>query len=303
MALTLLAGSIAGRAGAGCEGEVALRRAALDADADAVRVLLERGVAPDPSRACPYYRTALDIASERGHLEVVRTLVAHDARLFYASAYALGQRDDPELVAAIVEGAPAAQRAQLRNDALAAACQRGRSAVVRTLLEAGADPNAGHPRTGGPAPLPAAARGRDHELLLALLEAGANATSEALNEAAAAGNVDSVRVLLERGADPHQPDTDGNALSLTAATSNPTRAEALDAVGALLLERGVDPNVMYRGKLPLSWAREHRYEALAMRLADAGARGGTSMAYKLERAKKAMRSAAYMVVLLFGGGH
>jgi len=44
-------------------------------------------------------------------------------------------------------------------------------------------------------------------------------------------------------------------------------------------------------------------ELLARRLREAGARGGTTTAYKLRRVKKTLQSVGYRIVLILGGGH
>jgi len=299
LCVALLVASAA-TASAICEKEGALRRASATGNAATVRALLASGV-PTDSRECPSHPSALGIAGERGHLEIVRLLLAHGANRYSASMWTLAQRDDTAVVAAIMESAAPDERAALMSDALAAACRHGRLEVVRYLLAAGADPNAGLPRTGGEAPLPAAAK--YPTLLALLLDAGAAPTAAALRAAAGSGSEESVRLLLAAGADPGYSDQAGNALSITAAKSAPSQSAAYDAIGALLLTRGVDPNQTHYGKSPLSWASENGNDALAQRLIEAGARGGTTTAYKLRRIKKSLQKVGYVVVLFLGGGH
>jgi hypothetical protein len=95
----------------------------------------------------------------------------------------------------------------------------------------------------------------------------------------------------------------GNALSRLARATGPKRAERDADVAALLLARGVDPNIPNRGRLPLSLAREQNASALASQLESAGGREGSTFGYKLSRVARGFRRTGYRIVLLFGGGH
>jgi uncharacterized protein len=91
-----------------------------------VRLLLERGA--DPTLADHHGWTPLIVGSVRGHLEVVRSLLGH-----------------PGTRAAINH------RASGGSTALLEACLHGRGAIVKALLESGADPTIA--RSAGPTPM------------------------------------------------------------------------------------------------------------------------------------------------------
>lgn len=98
--------------------------------------------------------------------------------------------------------------------------------VVRALLAAGADPDADSENPFGVRPLHAAAAAGDHDSARALLEAGADPNVRQqggytpLHSAAHSGDVELVRLLLVHGADPAlvtDDGQDGRALATGAA--------------------------------------------------------------------------------------
>ncbi|MGW5851423.1 ankyrin repeat domain-containing protein [Streptomyces sp. NPDC055254] len=149
---------------------------------DAVRVaeLLAAGAALDERSSAA--RTALDLAVDAGHAEVVRLLLEAGA--------------DPT--------ADAGPYHEL--DALALAAMRGRTAVVAVLLDAGVDPNRKCGRPEYPALLLAATGGHGHpETVDFLLARGADLEATfrghtALGWAAWFAQLDMVEHLLGRGA-------------------------------------------------------------------------------------------------------
>lgn len=91
----------------------ALSEAALEGHEVVARLLLERGA--NPNLADPYeFKTPLMAAADAGHASIVCLLVAHGARVDDADDYG--------------------------ETALCRAASRGHVAVVRALLDAGADP-------------------------------------------------------------------------------------------------------------------------------------------------------------------
>jgi ankyrin repeat protein len=104
-----------------------------------------------------------------------------------------------------VEGR-ANERAQDGFTALHYACFFGGTAAVKTLLEAGADPNPPQDNPMGVAPLHSAAAARDREAVRLLLEAGANANARqqggytALDAATQHDDAEMAALLREHGA-------------------------------------------------------------------------------------------------------
>jgi ankyrin repeat protein len=114
-------------------------------------------------------------------------------------------------------------------------------AKVRLLLEHGANVNA--KSIDGRTPVyQAASMGNAVPVLRLLLEKGANANAKTLNGmtpliAAARGNIEAMRVLIQKNADVNVRNAaGGNALMAAAQTGNPQAVR-------LLLEKGADPNV------------------------------------------------------------
>ncbi len=141
------------------------------------------------------------------------------------------------------------------QDRLEAAVQDGDVAAVRTLLESGADPNAGNEE--GATAVHAAARGSSPDCLRVLLEAGGSPdgrTGEGcsswleapLVSAAFKGRADMALALVEAGADVNVKA--GNR-------ETPLHWSVQDAEGVLtrrLLEAGADPNARnLMGETPL----------------------------------------------------
>jgi hypothetical protein len=110
---------------------------------------------------------------------------------------------------------------------------RSRLEAVRLLLQAGADPNA--KETSGRTPVFHATR--DPLLLSVLLNSGADATAvdadgfSPLHEAAAAGNAEVVRMLIEHGAQVNASDRWEHRTPLKMATDEDVRQQLIDAGG------------------------------------------------------------------------
>lgn len=150
-------------------------RASLDATLELVssgRVAREQGlqvpmidllcrVGADPNRA-------MLAALAHGEFDAVAALIAHGAVVDVIAAAATGRTD---AVRRLVAGADA----DSRHRALALAAQHGHAAAVAVLLESGEDPNRYNP-------------------------VGCHAHSTPLHQAAVAGHIEVVRLLVERGA-------------------------------------------------------------------------------------------------------
>lgn len=289
----------ASAADAACEDADQLAMAAAFRPVAEVEAQLQAGVPAVPAPECFGTRSPLELAAERGRTDVVRVLLAHGATVRRAPLWAAAH-DDPELMGLLIDALPEADRAEGLADGLDGAAARGHVALIRLLLARGADP-ARERRSA----LEYATAGGHVETVRMLVRAGFDpADPRAFAAALAVGDVEGVRDGLANGADSHARDasTDaGNALSQIAAATGSARADRDLAIAALLLERGVDPSVPHRGILPLTLARERGNPALAERLAQAGAREGTTFAWKLDRVGSALRGAGVVLVLLLGG--
>lgn len=283
-----------------CEAEGRLAMATAVRPVAEIEALLSEGIPAEPSEACRGSRTPLEIAAERGRTDVVQLLLRHGAEVGRAPLWAASQQDDPALMRLLIEALPEDQRAAGLKDGLESAASRGHHAALAELLTLGADPAA-----PGVLALEYAAAAGDPEGVRLLLTAGFPADDpRAMRAALQAGDAVSVERALQAGADPHaEIPRMGNAISLLAAASGPGRAARDTEVADLLLARSVDPDVPYLGQRPLSLARERGAEPLAQRLEQAGARSGSTLGYKIDRVGRAVRRAAYAVVLLLGGGH
>lgn len=113
----------------------------------------------------------------------------------------------------------------------------------------------------------------DHELVRALLKAGAKANvtnrfgASALGEAAKLGDAELTRALLDAGADPDSPNQDGQtALMLAAAVGAPKVAELLIAKHA-----NVNAVETFRGQTALMWAAATNHPEVVQVLVNHGA--------------------------------
>ncbi|MEA2196345.1 MAG: hypothetical protein QOJ25_396 [Solirubrobacteraceae bacterium] len=137
--------------------------------------------------------------------------------------------------------------------ALEAACDASTAPIVRSLLDAGADVDAG---SAGNTPLMRAAAHGSTEIVEMLLAAGADihavcdapGPDTALASAATFGHIEIVRRLLQLGALPDGGDPDTTPLMVAAEEGN------LELV-KLLLDAGADPFVTQEGQTPLDSAR------------------------------------------------
>lgn len=129
-----------------------------------------------------------------------------------------------------------------------------REAVLAAITSPDLDVNA--PEPDGSTALLWATYKVDHELVRALLKAGAKANvtnnygSTPLTEAVKLGDLELVRMLLEAGADPDSPNQDGQTALMLA-----SHIGSLE-IAKLLIDRGANVNAVenFRGQTALMWA-------------------------------------------------
>lgn len=163
---------------------------------------------------------------------------------------------------------------QHESTPLGIACDRGIDEIVRILVQAGANPNL-PPPAGGKVPLICSSGGRSGlRKLRILLDAGADVnlcslnlkgekSASALSFASTTGNLETVRILLQHGADPNFVFPSGTALSQAVQDGNVE-------IVSLLLEFGADPNLVYTepsgfplgGVLPIEIAKKKKRTAI-----------------------------------------
>ena len=153
---------------------------------------------------------------------------------------------------------------------LADAAEHGDGALIRTLLDAGADVNA--PQVDGMTALHWAVYHDDAKTAGLLVRSGADVSAEnrygvpPLSVAATNGNADIVTLLLDAGADANTSLRGGETVLMTAA-----RTGSLGAVRALLA-KGADPNAReQREQTALMWAAAEGHAAVAHALVEVGA--------------------------------
>ena len=227
------------------DGTTALHWAAYHGDLEIANLLIGAGARVD--RTNDLSMTPLALASENGHAAVVERLLAKGANPNLASETGVtplmraARIGNVAIVRALLPrkaNVNAAETERQQTALMWAAAQRHPD-IVRVLLENGADVKA---RTvvrrltvmldQGP---PGVKTAREHAHAI---EAGG---STALLFAAMSGDVESARLLLDRGADVNDTAADGNSALVLAAF------QGHGAVARLLLERGAHPNAAGAG--------------------------------------------------------
>jgi ankyrin repeat protein len=229
------------------EGETALFWAVRGGHETVVRLLLENGADVEAKRNDGWWRALLRAAwveyDAVGHqalkayltvLGIEEWLDVGEPALFWAAW------DGHEAIVRLLleKGADVEARANNRRTALIGAAGGGHEAVVRLLLEKGADVEAR--ANDGRTALIGAAEGGHEAVLRLLLEKGANVEARdndgwtALIEAAGGGDEVVMQLLLEKGADVEARDNDGWTALFWAARGGH------EAVVRLLLEKGAD---------------------------------------------------------------
>lgn len=195
--------------------------AAASGDERTLRESLRHGIDPNANYHIDNSLTPLIWASRCGQTSIVRTLVSMGANPNETSTYYID--------GVLMEG----------TTALIWAAASGEEDVVNTLLKAGADPRARELRSQDKEPGRDALWAARHAPLIdvlishgAVVDTRQNDGSTKLMQMAAAGDLDSCRVLLERGADPRLKNRHGKSAIDIAIAANHTAV-------ARLLEKSV----------------------------------------------------------------
>ena len=254
-------------------GDSALNWATFYGDAEIAELLLARNI----DATLFGHGNALDVAMRRGHQALVERYTDYLKRRNEVSA------EDAKLFAAVAAGDVAAARAALaaganvdaldgtHRTALAAAARRGDTAMAAALLGAGAKVDAADPI--GFTPLMEAARDGKAETVALLLDHDAGVARRAapnglelsaLHLAAAAGQPDTVKLLVQRGAPIDALDSELATPLLWATNQQP-------AIAVLLIELGANPDLAPKeGQSPRKIAQERKMEPLLAALAARG---------------------------------
>lgn len=147
-----------------------------------------------------------------------------------------------------------------------------REAALSAITAQGIDVNAAE--ADGATALHWATYTVDHELVRALLKAGAKADitnrygSSPLTEAVKLGDLELVRMLLDAGANPNSPNQDKQTALMLAANIGWLE------VAKLLIDRGADVNVIesFRGQTALMWAAAENHPEIVELLIAKGAK-------------------------------
>jgi len=209
----------------------ALIAAVTGGDAEAVRQLVRE----DPALASARDRDGLPVlllALFHQQRAVADALLEAEPELGVLEAAAAGRADR---LRALLEADPAAiaERTPEGFTTLGLAAFLGGAEAVRVLLERGADADDDADNPFGVRPVHAASAAHDHETLRLLLEAGADPNLRQkggfvpLHEAAHSDDVAMARLLLEHGADPALAADDGRDAIRIAADDGSTRVAAL----------------------------------------------------------------------------
>ena len=219
------------------------------------------------ANGCPWDKGTCEWAAHGGHLELLQWGRANGCPCDGMEVYIAAQNGHEAMVRALIEaGADVGVAAPVTP--LIIAAQNGHEAVVRALIEAGADVNKvwGNDVT----PLLVAAQQGHEAVVRALIEAGADVNKARddgvtpLCIAAQDGHEAVVRALIEAGADVNKA-RDDSVTPLYIAAEN-----GHEAVVRALIEAGADVNkATNNGWTPLAIATQEGHTAVVQILRDA----------------------------------
>ncbi len=250
----------------GFGGNTPLHEAVAQGNGEIVKILVAAGA--DVNAAGSMSRTPLSLAAEEGATEIMQIL--------------LGSGPDADTPAG-GEDKEAASTPSIGSEALYTAIAKGDVAMVRLLVEAGADVNAAE-GFGGNTPLHEAVEQGDAEIVKILVEAGADVEAKGyfdstpLSLAAEEGAAEIMQILLGSGPDADTPaggeDKEAESMPSIGSEALYTAIEKGDvAMVRLLVEAGADVNAAegFGGNTPLHEAVEQGDAEIVKILVEAGA--------------------------------
>ena len=249
-------------AAAGFGGSTALHEAVAQGNSEIVQILVDAGA--DIEAEGFMSRTPLSLAAEEGASEIMKVL--------------LGRAPDPD-TAASGDSKKAPSPSAIGGKALFAAIESDNAAMVRLLVEAGADVNAAE-GFGGNTPLHEAVEGGKAEIVQILVDAGADIEAEGfmgqtpLSLAAEEGASEIMQILLGQGADNGTPEGEDKQTPAIGSEALFTAIKKGDVETVrLLVEAGADVNAAegFGGNTPLHEAVEEGNAEIVQILVDAGA--------------------------------
>ena len=175
------------------------------------------------------------MALYQGKRDIAQLLIERGARLTFAEACAMGERDRVE---ALLKSDPSLlnRRSPDGYPPLGLAIFFGQPAIARLLIEKGADVEAPAENVNNVAPVHAAAAVRDIDTMRLLLARGADPNARqqrdytALHGAASRGDIEMGKLLLSHGADPNAKGSDGMTVADVAVKyGHPSFAEWLNS--------------------------------------------------------------------------
>jgi Ankyrin repeats (3 copies) len=156
--------------------------------------------------------------------------------------FAAARKGDAAAVKAFLDkGVDVNAKTRYGATALSYACDKGHVDVVKLLIERGADVNV-KDTFYGEVPLGWALSHGHAQIVRLLLDKGASGIERALASGVQDGNVEIVKVVLEKGG--LKPETLSNALRRASSVGNKEIIELLKKAGAVVVEVSVEPDTL-----------------------------------------------------------
>lgn len=248
-----------------------LVKSAASGDAQRCEEILKRADANVNVNGVFASHTALQAASQNGHIEVIKILLRHNADVEIEdkdgdrSVHHAAFGDEPGIMEHLVRaGADLNARNKRRQTPLHIAVNKGHVGVVRTLLEMGAHPSLQD--SEGDTPLHDAISKKRDDMLTLLLDHSADITLtnnngfNALHHASLRGNPSAMRILLSKLPRPwivdEKKDDGYTALHLAALNNHVEVAELLVHQGRVNMDL---QNVNLQTPLHLAVERQHAH--------------------------------------------